>query len=186
MLLKLRTMQADAEKATGPVWAEDDDPRITAAGRFLRKYRIDELPQLWNVLVGDMSMVGPRPEREVFARELAASLPLFSERLLVRPGITGWAQVMAPYASTVADSYRKLQFDLYYAKHMSLFLDAVVAVKTVRTMLLGREREQGGLAAGAQLSGRLETAAVPRAAINVPGLETVAEPLDSDALSRAG
>ena len=186
MLLKLRTMRADAEEATGPVWAGDDDPRITAAGRALRKYRIDELPQLWNVLVGDMSLVGPRPEREVFARELAARLPLFSERLLVRPGITGWAQVMAPYASTVADSYRKLQFDLYYAKHMSLMLDAVIAVKTVRTMLGGREREQGGMAAGSQLSGRLETAGVPRAAITVPGMERVAPPDGDDALSRAG
>ena len=167
MLLKLRTMRTDAEALTGPIWSADNDPRITPAGRYLRKFRIDELPQLWNVLIGDMSLIGPRPEREVFVRELSAKLPLFSERLLVRPGITGWAQVMAPYASTVSDSYRKLQFDLYYAKHMSLFLDALIVVKTVKTMLLGRERQQGGLAAGMQLEGRLETANIPAAAISV-------------------
>jgi exopolysaccharide biosynthesis polyprenyl glycosylphosphotransferase len=186
MLLKLRTMRADAEALTGPVWSADNDPRITPTGRILRKYRVDELPQLWNVLVGDMSMIGPRPERDVFVRELSAKLPLFSERLLVRPGITGWAQVMAPYASSVSDSFRKLQYDLYYAKHMSLFLDALILVKTVKTMLLGRERHQGGLAAGKQLASRLETANVPRAAITVGSIDRGAEVVDPVALSQVG
>jgi exopolysaccharide biosynthesis polyprenyl glycosylphosphotransferase len=166
MLLKLRTMRLDAEALTGPVWSGDNDPRITSAGRWLRKFRIDELPQLWNVMIGDMSLIGPRPEREVFVRELSAKLPLFSERLLVRPGITGWAQVMAPYASSIEDSYRKLQFDLYYAKHMSLFLDGIIVVKTVKTMLLGRERQQGGMAAGRQFARLLDTAKIPRSAIS--------------------
>jgi exopolysaccharide biosynthesis polyprenyl glycosylphosphotransferase len=175
MLLKLRTMRLDAEALTGPVWSSDNDPRITSAGRWLRKFRIDELPQLWNVMVGDMSLIGPRPEREVFVRELSAKLPLFSERLLVRPGITGWAQVMAPYASSIEDSYRKLQFDLYYAKHMSLFLDGIIVVKTMKTMMLGRERQQGGMAAGKQLARLLDTAKIPRAAITVPMLERAAD-----------
>jgi exopolysaccharide biosynthesis polyprenyl glycosylphosphotransferase len=186
MLVKLRTMCTDAEALTGPVWSTDDDPRITTVGRILRKFRIDELPQLWNVLVGDMSLIGPRPERAVFVRELSEKVPLFSERLLVRPGITGWAQVMAPYASTVDDSYRKLQFDLYYIKHMSFFLDGLIFVKTVKTMLLGREREQNGLTAGKQLANRLETGNIPRAAITVSAADRGAEELGSGALSRAG
>lgn len=149
MLLKLRTMRDDAEKLTGPVWSSENDPRITAVGRILRKFRIDELPQLINVLRGDMSLIGPRPEREVFVRRLAQTLPHFQERLMVRPGITGWAQVMAPYAASVEDTRRKLQFDLYYIKNVSLFLDLVIVAKTVKTMLFGRERVQGGMATSA-------------------------------------
>jgi exopolysaccharide biosynthesis polyprenyl glycosylphosphotransferase len=139
-LLKFRTMVADAEEKTGPVWAAENDPRITGVGKWLRKLRIDEIPQLLNVLRGEMSLVGPRPEREVFIRQLAEKVPFYAERLLVPPGVTGWAQVMAPYAASIEDSRRKLQFDLYYIKHMSFFLDVFVCLKTVKTMLFGRER----------------------------------------------
>ena len=140
MLLKFRTMRENAESQTGPVWATNGDPRITWLGKWLRKFRIDELPQLINVLRSEMSLVGPRPEREVFIRKLIEELPFYGERLLVPPGITGWAQVMAPYAASIEDSKRKLQFDLYYIKHMSFFLDAIIFIKTIRTMLFGRER----------------------------------------------
>jgi exopolysaccharide biosynthesis polyprenyl glycosylphosphotransferase len=150
MVLKLRTMFEDAEKLTGPVWSTDDDPRITPVGRVLRKFRIDELPQLFNVLRGDMSLIGPRPERPAFVEKLAESIPFYTERLLVLPGITGWAQVKAPYAASVSDSRRKLQFDLYYAKNLSLTLDLLILVMTAKTVLLGRERVQGGMAAGQQ------------------------------------
>jgi exopolysaccharide biosynthesis polyprenyl glycosylphosphotransferase len=149
-VLKLRTMYQDAEKLTGPVWSTDDDPRITRAGKILRKFRIDELPQLWNVLRGDMSLVGPRPERPVFVEKLSEVIPHYRERLLVRPGITGWAQVLAPYAASVGDSARKLQFDLYYTKNLSLSLDLVILLLTARTVLFGRERVQGGMSAGQQ------------------------------------
>ncbi len=140
MLMKFRTMREDAESLTGPVWATENDPRVTSVGRWFRKFRLDELPQLFNVLRGDMSLVGPRPERAVFIKKLAEELPFYSERLLVPPGITGWAQVMAPYAASIEDSRRKLQFDLYYIKHMSLFLDLLICIRTARTMLFGRER----------------------------------------------
>src|SRR5207249_6809186 len=104
-------------------------------GKFL-----DEIPQLWNVLRGEMSLVGPRPEREVFIKKLSEKIPFYAERLLVPPGITGWAQVMAPYAASIEESRRKLQFDLYYIKHMSFFLDIYIFIKTVKTMMIGRER----------------------------------------------
>jgi exopolysaccharide biosynthesis polyprenyl glycosylphosphotransferase len=162
-LYKLRTMRQDAERLTGPVWAAENDPRITRVGRFLRKFRIDELPQLFNVLRGQMSIVGPRPEREVFTRELCERQPLYAERLQVPPGVTGWAQVMAPYAATLDDSFLKLQFDLYYAKHLSLFLDLFILLKTAETVLFGRERAQGGLVAGL----RLEAVPQPGGAIPV-------------------
>jgi exopolysaccharide biosynthesis polyprenyl glycosylphosphotransferase len=152
MVLKLRTMRDDAEKLTGPVWSTDDDPRITWVGRILRKFRIDELPQLWNVLRGDMSLVGPRPERPVFVEKLSDVIPHYSERLLVRPGITGWAQVLAPYAASVGDSARKLQFDLYYTKNLSLSLDLLILLLTAKTVVFGRERAQGGMTAGQQLA----------------------------------
>jgi exopolysaccharide biosynthesis polyprenyl glycosylphosphotransferase len=139
-LFKFRTMRADAESETGPVWATENDPRITRIGKWLRKFRLDEIPQLWNVLRGDMSLVGPRPEREVFIHKLSEKIPFYAERLLVPPGITGWAQVMYPYAASIEESRRKLQFDLYYIKHMSFFLDVYVLVKTFKTMLFGRER----------------------------------------------
>jgi len=139
-LLKFRTMREDAESATGPVWATENDPRITRLGKWLRKFRIDEIPQLLNVLRGDMSLVGPRPEREVFIRKLSEKVPFYAERLLVLPGITGWAQVMFPYAASIEESRRKLQFDLYYIKHMSFFLDTYVLLKTFKTIFFGRER----------------------------------------------
>ena len=140
VLMKFRTMVANAEEKSGPVWAIDDDPRITGVGKWLRKLRIDEIPQLINVLRGEMSLVGPRPEREVFIRELSEKIPFYAERLLVPPGITGWAQVKAPYAASVEDTRVKLQFDLYYIKHMSLALDLFIFLKTIKTMLFGRER----------------------------------------------
>ena len=139
-LFKLRTMRENAESKTGPVWATEDDPRVTPIGKWLRQFRIDEIPQLWNVLRGEMSLVGPRPEREVFIKKLSERIPFYAERLLVPPGITGWAQVMAPYAASIEESRRKLQFDLYYIKHMSFFLDTYIFIKTVKTMMFGRER----------------------------------------------
>ena len=147
-LLKLRTMREDAESKTGPVWATEDDPRVTPIGKWLRKFRIDEIPQLWNVLRGEMSLVGPRPEREVFIKKLSEKIPFYAERLLVPPGITGWAQVMAPYAASIEESRRKLQFDLYYIKHMSFFLDTYIFIKTAKTMMFGRERSGASKPAG--------------------------------------
>ena len=149
-LMKFRTMRDNAESQTGPVWATDHDPRVTWVGQWLRKFRLDELPQLFNVLRGDMSLVGPRPERAVFIRKLADEIPFYAERLLVPPGITGWAQVRAPYAASIEDSRRKLQFDLYYIKHMSFFLDLLIFARTVRTMLFGRERAKISNASGPQ------------------------------------
>jgi len=142
IVYKFRTMRADAESASGPVWAIEDDPRITRVGKWLRKFRIDEIPQLFNVFCGNMSLVGPRPEREVFIRKLSEKIPFYAERLLVPPGITGWAQVMYPYAASIEESRRKLQFDLYYIKHMSFFLDMYVLLKTSKTIFFGHERSR--------------------------------------------
>jgi lipopolysaccharide/colanic/teichoic acid biosynthesis glycosyltransferase len=140
-LLKWRTMRADAEKLSGPVWATgDNDPRVTKLGRLLRKSRLDEVPQLWNVLRGDMSFVGPRPERPHFVRQLKEVIPYYDERHSVRPGITGWAQVKFPYGSTLEDAEEKLEYDLYYVKHMSLLLDVAIVLETAKVMLLGRGR----------------------------------------------
>jgi exopolysaccharide biosynthesis polyprenyl glycosylphosphotransferase len=133
---KLRTMVVDAEKA-GPVWSTENDPRVTRVGRFLRKYRIDELPQFFHVLTGSMSFVGPRPERPEIIEKLAAAIPYYQERLMVQPGITGWAQVNYPYGSSVEDARRKLEYDLYYMKNMSVFLDAFILLDTVRIVLCG-------------------------------------------------
>lgn len=140
---KLRTMQVDAE-ADGPAWASPGDSRQTPIGGFLRKYRIDEMPQLLNIFRGEMSFVGPRPERPEFAAPLTASIPFYSERLMIHPGLTGWAQVNYPYGASEADTRRKLEFDLYYMKHMSLFLDLFILLDTVRTVLLGGARELPG------------------------------------------
>ena len=140
-LLKWRTMRADAEKLSGPVWASgENDPRITKLGRFMRKTRLDEVPQLWNVLRGDMSFVGPRPERPHFVQQLREVIPYYDERHSVRPGITGWAQVKFPYGSTLEDAEEKLEYDLYYVKHMSLLLDVAIVLETAKVMLLGRGR----------------------------------------------
>jgi exopolysaccharide biosynthesis polyprenyl glycosylphosphotransferase len=134
---KFRTMRRDAE-ARGAAWATDGDPRILPLGRFLRRARLDELPQLWNVLRGDMSLVGPRPEREVFLRELKARYPLFRLRELSKPGLSGWAQLKYGYGSTVEEQGRKLEYDLYYIKNTSLFLDLVCLLATAKVVLLGR------------------------------------------------
>jgi exopolysaccharide biosynthesis polyprenyl glycosylphosphotransferase len=140
-MIKLRTMRTDAE-AAGIQWAQGGangsrDPRVTLIGGFLRKYRIDEIPQLWNVLKGDMSFVGPRPERPEIITDLAKQIPYYEERMMVQPGITGWAQVNYPYGASVMDARRKLEYDLYYLKHMSLFLDVFILLDTVRTVIFG-------------------------------------------------
>ena len=137
-LWKFRSMRQDAEKVGVPQWAAKQDPRVTRVGRFLRTTRLDELPQLWNVLVGDMSLVGPRPERQHFVSMLVAESPFYEQRLVVRPGLTGWAQIKAPYASSFEESLKKLKYDLYYIKNMSVFLDLSILLSTARTVLLGR------------------------------------------------
>lgn len=134
-ILKFRSMRMDAEEQGSAMWAEEHDPRVTAVGRFMRRYRIDELPQLMNVLRGDMSMVGPRPERPEFIGRLTRDVPYYAYRLAVKPGITGWAQVKFRYGATVQDAAEKLQYDLYYIKHMSVRLDGLIALKTIRTVL---------------------------------------------------
>jgi sugar transferase (PEP-CTERM system associated) len=134
-ILKFRSMRMDAEEAGSAIWAAEHDPRVTAVGRFMRRYRIDELPQLINVLRGDMSMVGPRPERPEFIGRLTRDVPYYAYRLAVKPGITGWAQVKFRYGATVQDAAEKLQYDLYYIKHMSVRLDGLIALKTIRTVL---------------------------------------------------
>jgi sugar transferase (PEP-CTERM system associated) len=140
ILYKFRTMLQDAERATGPVWAEAHDPRITRVGRFLRRLRLDELPQLLNVLRGEMSLIGPRPERPHFVKLLTDCVPYYGLRHCVKPGVTGWAQVLYPYGASVEDAYEKLQYDLYYAKHMSLALDSLILVNTLKVVLFGRGR----------------------------------------------
>jgi sugar transferase (PEP-CTERM system associated) len=137
VVYKFRSMRTDAEK-DGPVWAKQGDPRVTRVGRFIRKTRLDELPQLWNVLFGDMSLVGPRPERDLFVQKLLEVSPYYGQRLVVRPGLTGWAQIKAPYASSFEESIEKLKYDLYYIKNMSLFLDISILLSTARIVLLGR------------------------------------------------
>jgi lipopolysaccharide/colanic/teichoic acid biosynthesis glycosyltransferase len=134
---KLRSMQQDAEKGTGAVWSKGSaDARITKVGRFLRKSRIDELPQLWNVLVGDMSMVGPRPERPEFVQNLTRDIPYYGQRHVVKPGLTGWAQVCYSYGASVEDALQKLQYDLFYIKNLSIALDLFIIFKTVKTVVL--------------------------------------------------
>jgi exopolysaccharide biosynthesis polyprenyl glycosylphosphotransferase len=135
-MVKLRTMRTDAE-SSGPVWASSGDSRQTAVGKLLRKYRIDELPQLLNIFRGEMSFVGPRPERPEFVEELAKEIPHYEERLMIHPGLTGWAQVSFPYGASVSDARRKLEYDLYYLKHMSVVLDLLILLDTVRTVLRG-------------------------------------------------
>jgi len=135
---KFRTMRRDAEADTGPTWANDDDPRITLVGRFLRASRLDEIPQLWCVLKGDMGFVGPRPERPEFVEWLSKEIPYYGVRHAVRPGITGWAQVRYKYGNTLEDAKEKLQFDLYYIKNMSLGLDVLIMFETIKIVLLGR------------------------------------------------
>ena len=135
-LLKFRSMRVDAE-ANGAVWARTADDRITPAGRFLRRSRIDEIPQAFNVLAGSMSFVGPRPERPEFTGLLAEKVPHYEERHLVKPGLTGWAQVNYPYGASVEDAAAKLEYDLYYVQHFSLVLDLCIVVKTLKVALGG-------------------------------------------------
>jgi exopolysaccharide biosynthesis polyprenyl glycosylphosphotransferase len=134
-ILKFRSMRMDAEK-DGARWASAEDDRATRIGRMLRKTRIDELPQLWNVLRGDMSVVGPRPERPVFVAELEKQVPFFRQRLYVKPGVTGHAQVRCRYAASVEDSIEKLQYDLYYIKSFSVFFDLSILLDTLKVVLL--------------------------------------------------
>ncbi len=134
-VIKLRSMRQDAEVGGKAVWAQKDDPRVTRIGRFLRKTRIDELPQAWSVLKGEMSFVGPRPERPQFVADLEARLPYYAERHVVKPGITGWAQINYPYGASIEDAREKLEFDLYYAKNYSPFLDVLILLQTARVVL---------------------------------------------------
>ena len=134
-ILKLRSMRQDAEVAGTAVWAAEDDPRITRIGRFIRKVRIDELPQTWTVLKGEMSFVGPRPERPQFVEQLEEHLPFYAERHMVKPGITGWAQINYPYGASIEDARHKLEYDLYYAKNYSPFLDLLILLQTLRVVL---------------------------------------------------
>ncbi|MEL6129401.1 MAG: sugar transferase [Cyanobacteria bacterium J06628_4] len=136
---KFRSMYQDAEKR-GVQWASERDPRITRVGNFIRLVRIDELPQLWNVLRGDMSMMGPRPERPEFDEKLAKEIPHYTVRYVLKPGITGWAQVLYPYGASVNDAYEKLAYDLYYIKNHSFWLDLAIVFKTLRVVLLGKGR----------------------------------------------
>ncbi|HKR92926.1 TIGR03013 family XrtA/PEP-CTERM system glycosyltransferase [Novosphingobium sp.] len=133
-VIKLRSMRTDAE-AAGAKWAQKDDPRITRVGRFIRKVRIDELPQTWTVLKGEMSFVGPRPERPEFVADLEEQLPYYAERHMVKPGITGWAQINYPYGASIEDSRHKLEYDLYYAKNYTPFLDFLIILQTLRVVL---------------------------------------------------
>lgn len=136
---KFRTMREDAEAETGPVWAvPQGDPRTTLLGRWLRRTRLDELPQLWNILKGDMSLVGPRPERPEFVEELTREIPYYGQRHSVRPGLTGWAQVRYTYGASKEDALQKLQYDLYYIKNLSIALDLFIIVETIKTVVLRR------------------------------------------------
>jgi lipopolysaccharide/colanic/teichoic acid biosynthesis glycosyltransferase len=134
-LYKFRTMPVDAESTTGAVWAQQNDPRIRPIGRFLRKSRLDELPQLFNVLIGNMSFVGPRPERPEFVIKLEELIPFYGKRHFLKPGITGWAQIKHPYGASTEESYEKLRYDLYYFKNMNPVLDTIIFLKTIKVVL---------------------------------------------------
>ena len=136
-LMKFRSMRVDAEK-DGPVWAKSEDQRMTRVGRIIRKIRVDEIPQFWNILRGDMNFVGPRPERPHFISQLAEEIPFYEQRHLIPPGLTGWAQIKYPYGASIEDAKQKLQYDLYYIKNQSLILDATILFETVKTILSGR------------------------------------------------
>ncbi len=136
-LRKFRSMKIDAEADTGPVWAQANDPRATRVGRWMRPLRIDEIPQAWNVLRGEMSFVGPRPERPEFVSALESAIPLYAQRHAVPPGITGWAQVHLPCIATVDDARQKLEYDLYYLRHFSLRMDLNIMALTLQRLLFG-------------------------------------------------
>ncbi|MCG8567818.1 MAG: TIGR03013 family PEP-CTERM/XrtA system glycosyltransferase [Desulfobacterales bacterium] len=137
-IFKFRSMGTDSEAGTGAAWATENDPRVTGFGLFMRKTRIDELPQLFNVLKGDMSFIGPRPERPEFVEEIARISPYYTQRHAIKPGITGWAQVMYPYGASLGDAIEKLRYDLYYINHLSLFLDLLILFETVKIVLFRR------------------------------------------------
>jgi exopolysaccharide biosynthesis polyprenyl glycosylphosphotransferase len=137
-VLKFRSMRTDAEKVSGPQWASTNDPRVTRIGRTLRKYRLDELPQFINVIRGEMSFVGPRPERPEFVEELRKTIPYYDERHSVRPGLTGWAQVQYSYGASIEDAANKLEYDLFYLKHLSLTFDMAIILQTIRIVFSGR------------------------------------------------
>jgi len=137
-ILKFRSMIVDAEKKSGPVWAQSDDDRITRFGKFARKWRIDEIPQLLNVLKGDMSFAGPRPERYYFVKKLEEVIPYYAQRFAVKPGVTGWAQVNYGYGASMEDAIEKLNYDLFYIKNMSIFVDLIIVLRTIKTVLLGK------------------------------------------------
>jgi sugar transferase (PEP-CTERM system associated) len=136
-VIKFRTMRQDAE-AGGAVWAKKNDPRVTPLGRFMRKTRLDEIPQLWNVLRGEMGFVGPRPERPEFVQWLSSEIPFYELRHMIRPGITGWAQVRYQYGASLEETKRKLEYDLYYVKHLSVGLDLLIMFETIKTIILRR------------------------------------------------
>lgn len=137
VLTKFRSMRVDAEK-TGPVWASKTDDRTTRVGRIIRKVRVDEIPQFWNILRGEMSFVGPRPERPHFVAQLAQEIPYYEQRHLIAPGLTGWAQIKYPYGASIEDAREKLQYDLFYIKNYGLFLDAIILFETIKIILFGR------------------------------------------------
>lgn len=136
---KFRSMRNDAEKS-GAQWASENDPRVTKFGNFMRKTRIDELPQIWNVLKGEMSFIGPRPERRVFIEQIEKEVPNYNVRHCVKPGLTGWAQVMYPYGASIEDAKRKLEYDLYYIKYQNFYLDLIIMFKTVQIVIFGKGR----------------------------------------------
>src|ERR1041385_449228 len=136
-LTKFRSMKVDAEQ-DGPVWASKKDSRTTRVGRIIRKVRIDEIPQFWNILKGEMSFVGPRPERPHFVAQLAQEIPYYEQRHLIAPGLTGWAQIKYPYGASIEDARQKLQYDLFYIKNQGLILDAIILFETIKIILFGR------------------------------------------------
>ena len=140
VLNKFRSMRHNAEAETGPTWAKEQDSRITSVGWILRKFRLDELPQAFNVLRGEMSFIGPRPERPCFVEMLRKEIPYYDLRHYVKPGVTGWAQVMYSYGASIEDAYKKMQYDLYYVKHLSLWMDILILFKTARVVLFGHGR----------------------------------------------
>jgi len=137
-VIKFRSMRTDAEKDGKPVWATSNDDRVTRVGKIIRKIRVDEIPQFWNIIKGEMSFVGPRPERPHFVAQLAEEIPFYEHRHLVAPGLTGWAQIKYPYGASVEDARQKLQYDLYYIKNQSLALDLVIVFETIKTVLFGK------------------------------------------------